>query len=154
MRKSLLTAKQDRQAWQEETAMWMGASVSPCTAERSQFWPVRLDTDHFMFYFLPDNPFAPAFRLTCTLSSTLLLCCKCSSILSFLSNPFWDKFFNISTKYNKVRNISLHLLKNRFFPCLTNVYFSSWVVMTSNTLCPISNYSCQLNGICIKKKSF
>lgn len=73
MGKSLLTAEHDRQAWQEETAMWMGSSVSPCTAERSQFWPARLDTDHFILYFLLDNPFATAFRLTHTLFSMLLL---------------------------------------------------------------------------------
>jgi len=84
MRKSLPTAEQDRQAWQEESATWMGAAVSPCTAERSQFWPVRLD---FIWYVLLDNPFAPAFRLTRTLSSMLLLCRKCSYILPFFSNP-------------------------------------------------------------------
>lgn len=74
---------------------YVHASVIPQTAGRSQFWLVRLDTDHLILYFL-----LTLHQPLCSLSpsSILLLCCKCSCIFSFFSNPFCNIFFNSSTK--------------------------------------------------------
>lgn len=80
-------------------------NVDGCLCEPMYSWEVTIlacQAWHwsFILYFLPDNPFVPASRLTHTVSSMLLLCCKCLCILSFFSNPFWEDFFNISTKLN------------------------------------------------------
>lgn len=113
---------------------WM--PLSPGTTERSQFWPVRLDTDHFILHFLLDNPFAPVLRLTFFYVALLHMLLHPSFLLRQILRYFYY------VKYTEVRKISLHLLKNTFSPLLTNVYFSSWVLMTST----ISNYPSHLNG--------
>lgn len=91
----------------------MCASMIPLTADRSQFWPVSLDTDHLILFFLLTDPFPPAYMLTLTLSSMLQFCCKCCSLF-FLFKSFFQSILQYfyQVKCTKVRNISLLLLTN------------------------------------------